>query len=283
MNIPTHTVPRILTIQDMSSIGRCSLTVMLPIISALRCQAVPLATAVLSNHLEYPHFEFVDLSDHLRDFMDCWEKNEIDFHAIVSGFLASPEQIHLVEEAINRFGQDKMVIVDPAMADDGRLYSIYTPEMVVAMRHLVSRADIVKPNYTEACFLLGKPFSTNTITTDELHQMCYALHQLGPQMVIMTSVPAATEKATIAIYNGLTDTLDTYSLPLIPVKATGTGDIFTSVLSGAIMRGLPPQKAAQLAMNFTTKSIQATVTQIHSMKHGIAFELVLPELLQLKI
>ena len=96
------TVPRILTIQDMSSIGRCSLTVMLPIISALGCQAVPLATAVLSNHLEYPYFEIVDLSDHLTAFMDCWEKNEIDFNAIVSGFLASPEQIHLVEEAINR-------------------------------------------------------------------------------------------------------------------------------------------------------------------------------------
>ena len=97
-------VPRVLTIQDMSSIGRCALTVMIPIISAMRCQAVPLATAVLSNHLEYPHYEFVDLSAHMRDFMDCWDKNEIDFHAIVSGFLASPEQIHLVEEAIDRFG-----------------------------------------------------------------------------------------------------------------------------------------------------------------------------------
>ena len=89
------TVPRVLTIQDMSSIGRCALTVMIPIISAMRCQAVPLATAVLSNHLEYPHYEFVDLSAHMRDFMNCWDKNEIDFHAIVSGFLASPEQICL--------------------------------------------------------------------------------------------------------------------------------------------------------------------------------------------
>ena len=142
-------VPRVLTIQDMSSIGRCALTVMIPIISALPSQAVPLATAVLSNHLEYPHYEFVDLSAHMRDFMDCWDKNEIDFHAIISGFLASPEQIHLVEEAINRFASNgQMVIVDPAMADDGRLYSIYTPDMVVAMRQLVSKAHIVKPNYT---------------------------------------------------------------------------------------------------------------------------------------
>lgn len=224
------TIPRILTIQDMSSIGRCSLTVMLPIISALGCQAVPLATAVLSNHLEYPYFKIVDLSDHLIDFMDCWEKNEIDFNAIVSGFLASPEQIHLVEEAINRFGKDKMVIVDPAMADDGHLYSIYTPDMVKAMRHLISRAHIVKPNYTEACFLLEKPFSTNPISNDELHDMCKKLHQLGPELVIMTSVPSNTD-ATIAVYEGDTDMVTTYSVPHIPVKATGTGDIFTSVLS----------------------------------------------------
>lgn len=274
------TIPRILTIQDMSSIGRCSLTVMLPIISALQCQAIPLATAVLSNHLDYPYFEIVDLSDHLTAFMDCWEKNNIDFNAIVSGFLASPEQIHLVEEAINRFGKDKMIIVDPAMADDGRLYSIYTPEMVKAMRHLISRAYIVKPNYTEACFLLDIPYSTNPISNDELQDMCRKLYQLGPELVIMTSVPSETH-ATIAVYEGTIDKVSTYSIPLIPVKATGTGDIFTSVLSGAIMRGYSVHEAAQLAMNFTTKSIQATVDTVKSMKHGIAFELVLPELTKL--
>ena len=93
--------------------------------------------------------------------------------------MASPEQIHLVEEAINRFGKDKMVIVDPAMADDGRLYSIYTPDMVKAMRHLISRAHIVKPNYTEACFLLDKPFSTDSISNAELHDMCKKTTPIG--------------------------------------------------------------------------------------------------------
>jgi len=194
--------------------------------------------------------------------------------------LAPPEQIHLVEEAINRFGKNKMVIVDPAMADDGRLYSIYTSDMVKAMRHLISRAHIVKPNFTEACFLLDKPFSTNPISDNELHDMCQKLHQLGPELVIMTSVPSDTH-ATIAVYEGTTDTLATYSTPLIPVKATGTGDIFTSVLSGAIMRGYTAHEAAQLAMNFTTKSIQATVDNVKSMKYGIAFELVLPKLTNL--
>jgi len=166
------------------------------------------------------------------------------------------------------------------MADDGRLYSIYTPEMVKAMRHLISRAYIVKPNYTEACFLLDKPYSTNPISNDELQDMCRKLYQLGPELVIMTSVPSETH-ATIAVYEGTIDKVSTYSIPLIPVKATGTGDIFTSVLSGAIMRGYSVHEAAQLAMNFTTKSIQATVDTVKSMKHGIAFELVLPELTKL--
>ncbi len=276
-----NTVPRILTIQDMSSIGRCSLTVMLPILSALKTQAVPLATAVLSNHLEYPYHELVDLSDHLKDFMDCWEKNHVDFQAIVSGFLATPEQIHLVEEAIARFGKEnQMVIVDPAMADDGHLYSIYTPTMVDAMRQLISHAHILKPNYTEACFLLDISFSTDPISDDELKRRCRLLHDMGPAMVIMTSVPSETH-AVVAVYDGIHDDLQKLSIPLVPVKATGTGDIFTSVLAGCVMRGYTPYEAARIAMTFTTHSIQATVDNIKSMQHGIAFELMLPELISL--
>ena len=145
-------------------------------------------------------------------------KNNIDFNAIVSGFLASPEQIYLVEEAINRFGKDKMVIVDPAMADDGRLYSIYTPEMVKAMRHLISRAYIVKPNYTEACFLLDKPYSTNPISNDELQDMCRKLYQLGPELVIMTSVPSETH-ATIAVYEGTIDKVSNLLYSPYPCKS----------------------------------------------------------------
>ena len=166
------------------------------------------------------------------------------------------------------------------MADDGRLYSIYTPDMVVAMRQLVSKAHIVKPNYTEACFLLDIPFSTNPISEDELRERCKQLHHMGPEMVIMTSVPSKTH-AVIAVYDGPTDFLKTYSIPLVPVKATGTGDIFTAVLSGAVMKGYSPYDAAELAMNFTTKAIQATLDTVQSLKHGVAFELVLPELTQL--
>ena len=113
-----------------------------------------------------------------------------------------------------------------------------------------------------------------------MRKRCKQLHHMGPEMVIMTSVPSETH-AVIAVYNGPTDLLKTYSIPLVPVKATGTGDIFTAVLSGAVMRGYSPYDAAELAMNFTTKAIQATLDTVKSMKHGVAFELILPELTQL--
>ena len=166
------------------------------------------------------------------------------------------------------------------MADDGHLYSIYTPTMIDAMRHLVSRAHILKPNYTEACFLLDIPYSNDSITDEELLRRCQALHKMGPEMIIMTSVPSDTH-AIVAVYDGLHDTLHKLSIPLVPVKATGTGDIFTAVLSGCIMRGFTPYESANAAMNFTTKAIQTTVDTVGSMEHGIAFELVLKDLLTL--
>ena len=164
-------VPTILSIQDMSSVGRCSLTVFIPLVSALRCQPIPLPTAVLCNHLEYPNFEMVDITDHLESFYNCWNKNNITFDAIQSGFLASPEQIRLVEDAIERFGKDKLVVVDPAMADDGKLYSIYNEEMVKEMRKLITKAFIIKPNYTEACFLLDMPFDPTPQSEEVIYDM----------------------------------------------------------------------------------------------------------------
>ena len=165
-------VPVVLSIQDMSSIGRCSLTVAMPLLSAFGSQAVPFPTALLCNHLEYPNYEMVDFSEHLRPFMDCWEKNGITFDAIQSGFLASPEQIHIVIEAIERFGQDKPIIVDPAMADDGKLYSVYNDTMVQEMRKLIAHADIIKPNYTEASFLLGHKYEPETVDEAKIRQLC---------------------------------------------------------------------------------------------------------------
>lgn len=278
-------VPSILSIQDMSSVGRCSLTVMIPLVSALQCQAIPLATAVLCNHLEYDHFEITDLTHTIEPFMACWKKNNISFDAIQSGFLASPEQIDLVIQAIQRFGysptgERKLIVVDPAMADDGKLYSIYTDTMVDRMRQLIKEATIIKPNYTEACFLLNRPYSNCIVDDDSIISMCEELHAMGPTYIVLSSIPSNTH-AKIAVYNGIKKAVTWVQTPLIPVKAHGTGDTFTAIMTALILRNYTPEEASEIAAQFTTEAIQTTLDQVGSLKDGLALELLLHKLVTL--
>lgn len=273
-------VPNILSIQDMSAVGRCSLTVFIPLVSALGCQANPLPTAVLCNHLEYEHFELADLTAYVKPFMDCWEKNHITFDAIQSGFLASPEQIKLVEEAIERFGQDKLVVVDPAMADDGHLYSIYTEEMVVEMRNLIKKAKIIKPNYTEACFLLDIPYSSDEQSEEHILDMCRKFHAQGPEYVVLSSIPSKTD-SIVAVYNGHTDSITWVKNKLIPAKAHGTGDIFTAILTALVLKGYTPEEAAFEASKFTTESVRVTLEKVGNLRDGMIIESILNKLISL--
>lgn len=273
-------VPTILSIQDMSSVGRCSLTVFIPLVSALRCQPIPLPTAVLCNHLEYPNFEMVDITDHLESFYNCWNKNDITFDAIQSGFLASPEQIRLVEDAIDRFGKDKLVVVDPAMADDGKLYAIYNDEMVKEMRKLITKAYIIKPNYTEACFLLDMPYDPTPQSEEVIYHMCRRLHAQGPEYVILSSLPSE-DSALIAVYRGSTDTITWVSNPLVNVKAHGTGDTFTAILTALVLRGYTPEEASRIAGEFTTEAVKFTHEEIGSLRNGLALELLLDRLISI--
>lgn len=278
---PVNPVPTILSIQDMSSIGRCSLTVAVPIISALGSQAAPLPTALLCNHLEYEHYEMVDFSEHLDPFMKCWVKNDITFDAIQSGFLASPEQIHIVIEAINRFGTENTpIIVDPAMADDGHLYSVYNQTMIEEMRKLLSHAHIIKPNYTEATFLLDLPYEPENVTPHKVKEICEELHKMGPRHVIMSGVPDP-ENAVVSIYDGEDQSLQMIKTKLVPVKAHGTGDIFTAVLTGCLLQGYSTFESASLAAHFTTDAVKFTHDTIGSMRNGLLFEPLLGELTKL--
>ena len=209
-------VPTILSIQDMSSVGRCSLTVFIPLVSALRCQPIPLPTAVLCNHLEYPNFELVDITDHLESFYNCWNQNDITFDAIQSGFLASPEQIHLVEDAIERV----------------------------------------------------------------IYEMCRRLHAQGPEYVILSSLPSE-DSALIAVYRGKTDTITWISNPLVQVKAHGTGDTFTAILTALVLRGYTPEEASRIAGEFTTEAVKFTHEEIGSLRDGLALELLLDHLISI--
>lgn len=272
-------VPRVLAIHDMSCLGRCSLTVVLPIMAACGIQAVPLPTALFSNHLAFPYETHYDFTDHMIPFMDMWDKNGVDFQGIYSGFLASPRQIDIVEEAIRRYaGPHSFIVVDPAMADGGQMYAVYTTDMIRHMRHLVKHAVMIKPNYTEACFLTGTAYDPERVMTEA--ELVNFLHQLsdGPKEIVMTSVPAGQGQLMNVWYDKDKDRMGKVQFSLLPLATCGTGDMFSSVLTAFRMQGIELAAAVQEATAFMEEVIRDTLQEGTRKEQGVLFEPRLPEL-----
>ena len=185
----SRSVRRIAAVHDLSGVGRVSLTVVIPILSTMGFDVCPLPTAILSNHTQYENFTFLDLTDEMPAIIDHWEKLGVDFEAIYTGYLGSPRQIRIVADFIERFRTpDTLVVVDPMLGDNGRLYNKITDEMVSEMRTLAARADVLTPNLTELFALLNEPFRSEC-TGDELKAAITELTNSGPDTVIITGVP----------------------------------------------------------------------------------------------
>jgi len=183
-------VPKVAAIHDMSGIGRCSMTVIMPIMSALGCQVCPLPTALLSNHSEYKYFYFFDFTDYMEEYYSYWEKNNVEFDCLYSGFIGSEKQINIMIEIINKMKKNNnpLIVVDPVMGDHGEVYKTYTSEMVKKMGSLVNKADIITPNLTEAGILLGKKYSGETISIELLKKYLKELCGMGPEKALITGV-----------------------------------------------------------------------------------------------
>ncbi len=197
---------RVLAVHDLCSFGRCSLTAAIPVISAMGMQVCPLPTAFFSNNLTYGEFTFHDFTDKMTGFMDRWEKLGFRYDAVYSGFLASVEQIEVVRDAARRFAsrEGALVVVDPAMGDDGKLYPVFGPEYVEAMRTLVKEATLITPNFTEACFLLGESCGTEVPSSEALRAMTEKLAALGAKQVVITSVPAGENEIKVVSFDSVT-------------------------------------------------------------------------------
>ena len=258
---------RVLAVHDLCSFGRCSLTAAIPVISAMGMQVCPLPTAFFSNNLTYGEFTFHDFTDKMTGFMDRWEKLGFRYDAVYSGFLASVEQIGVVRDAARRFASHEgaLVVVDPAMGDDGKLYPVFGPEYVEAMRTLVKEATLITPNFTEACFLLGESCGTEVPSSEALRAMTEKLAALGAKQVVITSVPAGenAERTT----------------PRIPFTTCGTGDLFTSVVTGSLLRGETLAAASALAMRFVSRVMEFTLASGSDPREGVIVEPCLKELL----
>ena len=267
---------RIITVQDISCVGRCSLTVALPIISAAGVETGVLPTAVLSTHTAFPKFTFCDLTDEIEKISDTFVQLNIDFDAIYTGYLGSFRQLSLVSDMIDRHRTDKcQVVIDPAMADNGKLYKGFTPEFAKAMADLCGKADLVIPNLTEACFMLDIPY-TESYDEQFIRDVLKGLTNLGAKRAALTGISFDKTKLGAYSYDSTTDTYFSYFNDKMPVAYHGTGDIFASATLGAMMNDHCLESALAVAVDFTLECIKLTMADENRRTYGVNFEQALP-------
>ncbi|MFP4462148.1 MAG: pyridoxamine kinase, partial [Thermotogota bacterium] len=273
--------PRIAAIHDISGFGRASLTVIIPILSNMGFQVCPVPTAVLSTHTGGFHdFQFIDLTPQLQGYINHWKSLDLKFDAIYSGFLGTEEQIDIVRGFFKDFKrEDQLKVIDPVMGDDGKLYQTVTNGMVKGMKQLISEADVITPNITEASFLLDRDIP-NFITDKEIKEWLKELATMGPLFTIITSVPnEVKDKSTSTVaYNSKDNRYWKVTCDYIPAFYPGTGDMFTSVLVGSLMQGDSLPIALDRAQHFVSLAIRATFGFEIPHREGVLLERVLDSL-----
>lgn len=274
-------VKKVAAIHDLSGFGRSSLTAIIPVISVMGIQVCPIPTAVLSTHTGgFEGFSLVDLTDSMDAYIDHWKELNLEFECVYSGFLASTHQINIVSKAIDYFGnEDNLIVIDPVMGDDGELYQTMDNTMVDAMRQLIKKADIITPNFTEAAYLLNKEYSLD-ISEIEIKEWLKELAELGPEIVILTSVPnpSKSKKTSVIAYNKADDIFWKVSCTYIPANYPGTGDAFTSVIIGSLLQGDSLPIALERGVQFITMGIKASFGFDYPKREGILLERVLDTL-----
>lgn len=269
---------RIAAIHDISGVGKCSLTVALPIISAAGVECSALPTAVLSTHTGgFEGFTFRDLTDDMRPIAEHWKKENIHFDAFYSGYLGSLAQIGIVRDIFEMFRtKETLIIVDPVMADNGKLYSLFTLDHVKGMAKLCGHADVIIPNRTEAAFMLNKEYKDGAMTQKEVNELLYALAGLGAKQIVLTGVFFGDDDLGAACYDVRTGQIDYVMDKRIEGMYHGTGDVFGSFLIGALMRGRNLTDATRIAVDYTCAAIRLTAADGTGPRMGVRFESVLP-------
>ena len=269
---------RILTIQDISCFGKCSLTVALPLLSAMGIETVILPTAVLSTHTLFKGFTCKDLSDQLTPITDHWKAEGITFDAIYTGYLGTEEEIDTVIGIIENFrNENTLVFIDPSMGDNGKLYPAFNEHYAKKNASLCAIADIADPNITEASFLTGLPYK-ETYSEDYVKEMLLALAALGTKMPILTGVSLGEGKTGAMGYDAEKKAFFHYQNDRIPAAYHGTGDIFSSVLAGAFVLGIDRTDALKIAADYTAATIAETLKNPENPWYGVDFEATVPML-----
>ena len=273
---------RVLSIQDISCIGKCSLTVALPIISAMGIETSILPTSILSTHTMFNDFTFRDLTDDMEPIKKHWQKEGFSFDAIYTGYLGSERQITLVKDYFKTFGNTcKYIIVDPAMADNGKLYSGFDKDFPLKMAKLCKYADVILPNISEASFMTGRPYPGENASNECIKDLLLSLAKLGSKKIVITGVESADHKFGFMGYDSETKEFFEYYTPKVQMKSHGTGDVFASTFTGALMNDYNIQDSLKIAADFTKACINNTYNDPEAVNYAVNFESEIPYLLKL--
>lgn len=271
-------IKKVAAIHDLSGFGRASLTTIIPILSTMGIQVCPVPTAILSTHTSgFEGYSFIDLTDYMEEHIAHWKKLNLEFDCIYSGFLGSPRQIKIVCDFVDYFGsEENLVVVDPVLGDNGSLYGTMGQDMIDEMRKLVSKADIITPNFTEAAFLLGEEYKEK-IDEEEVKEWLVKLSSMGPKIVLITSVPdndkkTADKYTSVIAYDRENDIFWKVSCKYIPASYPGTGDAYTSVLIGSLLQGDSLPMAIDRGVQFITQCIKASYGFKYPNREGVLLE-----------
>ena len=268
---------RVMTIQDISCIGKCSLTVALPIISAAGIETAIVPTAVLSTHTQFKGFTFRDLTDDMEPIRDHWKKEGFKFNAIYTGYLGSERQIDIVKSYFNEFSSaDTVKIVDPAMADGGVLYVGFDEHFAREMGKLCGSADIILPNISEAALMLGEEYPGEDADEETVKALLLKLAKLGSKIVVITGATLSDGSFGFIGYDVDKKEFFKYGTKKVPHRSHGTGDIFASAFTGALVNGFSVYDALSIAADYTAACIKNTYLDPEKVDYAVNFELELP-------
>ena len=273
---------RIAAIHDISGFGKCALTVALPVISAAGIEVSAIPTAVLSTHTGgLKGYTCLDLTDEMPKIAHHWKTLGLTFDAVYSGYLGSERQIDIVSDFIDTFCQNgSFAIVDPAMADNGKMYALLDMQFAKAMKRLCQKADIIVPNMTEAAFLLDREYFHGPYTKEYIESTVRELSRLGPKKIVLTGVCFEENTIGAASYDAESDTVTYYFRERVEGMFHGTGDVFASALTAALLRGKTLEKASEIAVDFTVDSIRRTAEGGTDHRYGVDFERGLGDLIK---
>lgn len=266
---------KVAAINDLSGIGKCSLTVAIPILSALKIQCCPFPTAILSSQTGFNEYTFLDLTNEMREYSNTWKKLNLEVNTIYSGFLGSIDQIDIVSNFIKE-NSESFIIVDPVLGDDGVLYPIFNKKICEKMKSLVIHSNLITPNITEACLLLNKDFRKD-FSEKEVINIAKDLSNLGPEKVIITGI-IRNEMIYNLSYDRNTDKSFIYGLKYNKCSYSGTGDIFVSIICALITNNYNLDFAVKTASDFIYKCVSYTSKYESDRNQGVMFEMFLNDL-----